>query len=356
MAFLTSGPLYEACRRDFGGAEWQPPRAVVDCASEQQLLGALEACGGDQPRTVRGAGFSCKGQSLCPGGVVLVQCGEPDWQLLDDDTVEVSTRTRWLDLERGLNARGKGMPVLSSNLSATVGGTLSTGGFGICSLRHGAQTDGVLALRAPGGEWFPRDHAWSLRALGGLGQAGPIERVRLHVQSLQPWIETDVRVHEDLRSLARARPWDAPGLDGFFARSQRGRTVSVGIQHVAEPGIPRATMFPLEPMGAPHPSLRHVWCDYGVPPESLEAFLAFVDGRRGDISMVYVLALAAAPPERASNEIRPLQGPGFGVGLFCTLAAVDEAAVSRARSLQAEALQLCRTLGGQPYLWGAHEL
>lgn len=211
-------------------------------------------------------------------------------------------------------------------------------------------------MRAAGGEWLPREAPWCLQALGGLGEAGPIERVRLAVVPLVEWVEADMRVHADLRSLAAAQPWQAVGLDAFFARSQRGHTVSVGLRRVANPGLPRGNFVPLEPMPAPHPALRHIWCDYGLPPHGLESFCELVDEFRAEVSIVYVLALASAPPARAANDIRPSGGPGFGVGLFFTLRANDREGIARAQSLQARALERCAELGGKPYLWGAHQL
>ena len=68
------------------------------------------------------------------------------------DSVEVDAGASWRTLLQATLSYGLAPPVLTKFLGLTVGGTLSIGGVGVASLRHGAQVDQTLALQVVTGE------------------------------------------------------------------------------------------------------------------------------------------------------------------------------------------------------------
>jgi FAD/FMN-containing dehydrogenase len=92
---------------------------------------------------------------------------------------------RWIDLIAKTIPLGLHPRVLTGFTGLSVGGTLSMGGIGAASFRHGAQVDNVLELEVVTGEGelrrcSPAEHAELFHAvLGGVGQYAIIVRARL---------------------------------------------------------------------------------------------------------------------------------------------------------------------------------
>ena len=181
----------EPYSRDFGNSRRETPLAVVipTCTEDIVKTFTLARNNGITIK-IRGAGHTNAGQTLCDGGIVLVNDGRRRLERRDkgivsgrDDTVDVPSYFSWLDVTTELRKQGRLFPVMPNYLNLSVGGTLSTGGYSYYSLRYGRQSDYVQKLRLlkPDGtlEWLAREDELFLYSLAGLGQVGLIDTVSL---------------------------------------------------------------------------------------------------------------------------------------------------------------------------------
>lgn len=138
-----------------------------------------------------GASWSLGGVTPVKGGVVmdLVKLKEIREMSIDESWVEVEAGIVWQDLMEQLLAQG--MTVLSyptSAPSSTVGGWISTGGYGIGSLKHGhiSEQVEVIEVVVPTGEVLSLSSdstdpkmAWFF---GTEGQLGVVTKARLRIR------------------------------------------------------------------------------------------------------------------------------------------------------------------------------
>lgn len=338
--------------RDFGGLRTVVPEAVVCVRSEEETSAVLRLLrGAGVPVTIRGSGFSANGRAL-GSGVVIVQDAAGADVIVREDEFEVSARTRWSALVEKLQPHFLMPPVLTYSLQTTVGGTLSAGGYGPASVRHGAQVDHVRRLRLilPDGEarWCePGDDLFRF-ALGGLGAIGAIERVVMTAVPYRPLL----RLEEGAWS-------DVDACDVFFADNGR-ITAGYDVSAADLFGGPSGETIPRSLLHAGVPprdgAFVHLWCDYFLPAAALGTFLDLPFDRRG-LDRVHVLAIA---PGRQPRAYAPLadytRERFFGVGVFYAVPREDAQAIASARAAQRALLAECLRLGGRPYLAGAHEI
>ncbi|MCI2416432.1 FAD-binding protein [Saccharopolyspora sp. K220] len=131
------------------------PRAVTRPSSVDELCAAAEyAEAQGLPHVVRGQGHSPAGSSQIPDGLVIDTNELRTVHDVDGDRITVDTGACWSDVLRASLAQGRTPPVLTDYLELSVGGTLSVGGIGGATHRHGLLTDNVLELqvRTPDGE------------------------------------------------------------------------------------------------------------------------------------------------------------------------------------------------------------
>ena len=371
--------------RDFGDVGRQTPSAAVRVQSEREMGTVLRLLRREGvPVSIRGSGFSCGGQTLA-AGVVIHNEDVADCALASADTVDVAGRTRWSALVAYLHAHRRAPPVLTYALHASIGGTLSAGGYGAASVAFGAQVDHVVRLRLilPDGEalWCSAyEHADLFRAaLGGMGRIGVIERAELRTIPLRPLVRRIVReyaepasLHDELLRIAVAD--ETP--DYFFAEHTRARNLSCSGTNAAagdlfapdasDGDIVGCEEFTASPAFAQHAAQgAHVWCDYFLGASALGPFLTVAGdvarsrGPAGGLDRIHILCIRE-PAVDGRRAFRPLpRGDGarfFGVGVFFDVAQSDRGALAAARSAQAALLDACVGLGGRPYLCGAHEL
>ncbi|QFG26050.1 FAD-binding protein [Actinomadura sp. WMMB 499] len=178
--------------RDFGGIVERAPARVVRPGSAAEVAGALREAAADGLDAVpRGRGHSTFGQSLTEGvsldmrglaGVHAVRTG-------DDGTVHavVGAGTTWREVLDATLPYGLAPPVLTDHLDVTVGGTLSAGGVGGTSHRHGPAAANVTSLEVvrPGlgtVECSPGVRPELFDAVrAGLGRHGVITRAALRL-------------------------------------------------------------------------------------------------------------------------------------------------------------------------------
>lgn len=376
-------------QRDFGGILSRRPRLIVRASCEEDVVHVLRvAQSANVSVRFRGAGHSCQGQSLLEGGILLVNIADHvDYEMLDEERVLVTTRSRWHYLEQELNQIGRSFPVLTDNPITTIGGTLSVGGYGPRSIAHGAQVMQVEQVRLilPSGQavWCSPERNQELFqfSLAGLGQVGLMERVVLRTVPRFPptiWYQEE---YPDLFGMAgalQALAGAGERPDAFMAYqiSGQGLYACYGFDQGRE--TPLATE--LQRRGVPVSqtpanlgyAYRQNWSedaycpavDYLVEPEQLPAFLTFLEDRlRSNHLAPYIHGLLILAVRRPEDRWLPFEASSFGanpikflVGFYPIIPAQDVVGLEKVQTLLRETLSICRQLGGRPYLYGWHDL
>lgn len=311
--------------------------------------------------------------------------------------LDVPARAHWRRVERAANRVGLTMPVLPDYLHLSVGGTLSVGGYGIDSIRHGGQVDHVerLEIITPGGERLrcsstERPDLFS-RALAGLGHAGVIERAVLRCVPHQPWTTFFTCRHASLAALVASCGWLVEAADGpalFKGVAARGRfttfygQVSPNVQaalRVPPPGgiaaeRPRRWISPryralralsVRAWVASFGRARRCWSDYVMTHAALEQFSQVVDELRardafgGCLASIYLLGIRRLPRAVALpfDPMTGLDAPvAFGIGLYSMVPAGRADLLAQVRAASRRCLEACLTLGGRPYRYGCHDV
>jgi FAD/FMN-containing dehydrogenase len=375
--------------RDFGGNVWQAPSLVVQTETTEQVLRVFDlASRHGIPVATRGAGHSSGGHTAAPGGIVLRHAPRSAELQLVDGVADVPAHHAWSRVESALRARGRDLMVATSSLDTTVAGTLSMGGFGVRSVRLGAQVDHVTALRLvlPDGRvlWCSATEEAELfrSALTGVGQVGLIERALMHTAVPREHLACAVVQHANFGELASCITWleasgtDAPDyfaalwkngvLESTFATAHFSHAEAAaalgrnwqnkgGIEHAIVPtrsfeAVER--QMPLDHFGR----CRNLWCDYAFDSVGFSRFCDFVDdelARDLPSHLAYVMSLAPRAGVSLALDMRPRSDTrSFSFGLFYSVPEGDAAGVARAAEAQRRALAVCSDLGGRPYLYG----
>jgi len=204
----TPDQFHPAQLTNFGNLYHWTPRFVVEPASARDVA-AVVAFAREHGLTisVRGSAHSQSRLAISNGGILLSMTSMR--RILPPDpsgrTVDVEGGVIWRDLVRALAPRHLVPPVLTNNLSVTVGGTLAIGGLGLTSFKYGTQGDNVqeLDVVTGTGEKITCDRKrnsdlfWG--SLAGLGQAGIITRARLDLRKAKPMTRTYYLLYDDLR-------------------------------------------------------------------------------------------------------------------------------------------------------------
>ncbi|CCH29311.1 FAD-binding protein [Actinosynnema sp. NPDC047251] len=132
---------------DFGRAVHHRPLAVLRPDSVDDIAAVQRYATTHQlPLVPRAEGHSTSGQAQASGGIVVDMTGLDTVHRIGSDHLVVDAGARWSEVLAATIPHGLTPPVLTDYLELSVGGTLSVGGIGGTSHRHGAQTDNVLAL------------------------------------------------------------------------------------------------------------------------------------------------------------------------------------------------------------------
>lgn len=173
---------------DFGGILARQPDAILRPTTEEELATSVRAARSrGLPVAARGYGHSTFGQAQADGGVVVDMSGLTRVREIEPGYAVVEAGASWRDVLRATLPHRLTPPVLPDYLDLSVGGTLSVGGLGGTSFRHGAVVDAVTELRVVTGAGRARgcrpdrdaDLFDGVRA--GLGQCGVISRARLRL-------------------------------------------------------------------------------------------------------------------------------------------------------------------------------
>ena len=206
-AVLTDDAARQAVATDFGRLITRTPQAVVRPASAEDVARVVKfAARNSLPISTRGAGHSQSGQSLSEQ-IVLDMTSLNKLAHLTEDAVTVQAGVTWRALVDHLAPQRLSPPVLTNNLDVTVGGTLSTGGLGVASWRHGTQADNTLALEVVTGTGeILRCSADENRELFdavrcGVGQFGVITQAVLKVRRHSPEFRSFYLLYDDLAAV-----------------------------------------------------------------------------------------------------------------------------------------------------------
>jgi FAD/FMN-containing dehydrogenase len=389
---------------DISGRAQKNPRVVVKTTCEADILHTLAIARAAQiPVSVRGGGFSFNGQTLNQDGILLVNyCDQPEFELKANGEVEVTGRTRWYELETALNREGRSVPVLTTFLGTTIGGTLSAGGYGPRSISSSAQVDHVTRLRLiqPDGTaiWCsPEENAELFRfSLAGQGQMGIIERAVLQTIPYKPVVAQYTYQHKTLAELVDSLEWLTADNDGQSQQtafpdsciavmpSQSRKILSIygyeyesqeaanaaslpeHFQHISPTStniIPTRANIPLniEQMRKQYSKTVNLWTDWVTPWIGLRALMALIETR----ALNKYLDLLAIHPIRiprikvklpfAAHHITD-ESIVFLVGLYYFVPPEDKAGIDHCMSILKMLQDLSIQLGGRPYLYGVHEL
>lgn len=208
-AVATDDAVRQAAATDFGRVVSRLPRVVVRPRSAEDVVRAVRfAAREGLSLSTRGAGHSQSGQSLS-SHIVLRTDSLTGIRHLDlhGCTVTSSSGTTWRSLLAETSPQRLSPPVLTNNLDVSVGGTLSTGGLGVASWRHGTQADHCLELEVVTGEGEIVRCSAEVNAdlfdaaRGGLGQFGIITEAKLRLRRHQPRVRTFLLLYDDLTYL-----------------------------------------------------------------------------------------------------------------------------------------------------------
>ncbi|MFI5534091.1 FAD-binding protein [Kitasatospora sp. NPDC051853] len=366
----------------------QTVRRVGEDGTAEEIMRQATASGQDV--AVRGNGRSCNTQTLTTGtlldnrrhGTAPRFVDSPDGEHL----VEVPTGTTWLELETWLAGHGRAVPVLPSYLDLTVGGTLSIGGFGLGSLRHGLQIDQVERIELVDGDGrtrrcSPRENAELFRyALGGVGQVGHITTAVLRTVARTAVTRVTRVDHTGLADLVAHLPRVAadPRAEGYFGMYDRAAwysqiSLAPGADEtgLATPVLPvpdytgllhqevAGHLAPL--LGAP--THANLWADYVLDEAGLPAFTAALEQLIAEppltasLISLYFLVVQRPAPATPFAFAPVLDAPvQYGIGVFASAPVADEELVAGTRRAQRRLLEVCAEAGGRPYLYGAHAL
>ena len=233
---LDSSEVEPERTTNFGHVFTARPGAVLEPAHAEDVAGAIRFARNEGiPVSVRGAAHSQSQIAISNGGLLIDMrsMGRIGPVARGASSVEVEGGAVWRDVVRATLQSGLAPPVLTNNLSVTVGGTLSTAGVGVASHRYGTQGDqveeltvvlGTGEIRTCGPERDP-DLFWAV--IAGLGQVGVIASARLKLRSVRPMTRTyyllydDVhRFMEDTKTAMDSERWDH--LESWASPSPQG--------------------------------------------------------------------------------------------------------------------------------------
>lgn len=197
----------DAASTDFGRIVVRRPHAVARPTSTEQVAQLVRfAARNSIPLSTRGGGHSQSGQSL--SNHLLVDMTSLNQILhVAEDAVRVQAGVKWRTVVEQLAAQQLVPPVLTNNLDVTVGGTLSTGGLGVASWRHGTQADNCLEIEVVTGTGeVVRCSAEQNRELFdavrcGCGQFGIITEAVLILRRYRPRFRSFYLLYDEVRNL-----------------------------------------------------------------------------------------------------------------------------------------------------------
>ncbi len=181
---------------DFGHIVTSRPMSVLTPRSPAEIQDILALAGPrGLPVSARGGGYALYGQGQVDGGCVIDMGALNEVRCLPGERVLVAgAGALWSDVVRAALAEGLTPPVLPDHLGGSVGGVLTTGGFGGSSHRYGLVADQVRELDVVTGTGeavtcsHDRNRGLFHAVLAGLGQCALIVRATLRLVPAPPLV------------------------------------------------------------------------------------------------------------------------------------------------------------------------
>jgi FAD/FMN-containing dehydrogenase len=206
---LTDEESRERVSTDFGRLIVRKPAAVVRPSSAGDVAATIKFAGANSLGvSTRGGGHSQSGQSLSEH-IVLDMTSLGEIRGLDEEAGMALCQggLKWRSLVEQLASYQLSPPVLTNNLDVTIGGTLSTGGLGVASWRHGTQADNCLELEVVTGtgdivRCSPDQNQDLFDAVrAGMGQFGVITEAKLRLRRHKPKYRSYYLLYDNLNFL-----------------------------------------------------------------------------------------------------------------------------------------------------------
>ncbi|WP_151476407.1 FAD-binding protein [Streptomyces albicerus] len=205
----TDEASLSAAADDFGHIVHRRPAAVLRPGSVADVVAMVRFCNKHGiPVAPRGQGHGTNGQAQAEGGLVIETAPLAAVQPVGpgSKTVTVGAGAKWSDVAKASLAHGLTPPVFTDYLELSVGGTLSVGGLGGQTHRHGAQVDNVLELEVVTGagellRCSPDRHRDLFHAvLAGLGQCAVIVGATVRLVRAPVTVRHYLLPYDDLRT------------------------------------------------------------------------------------------------------------------------------------------------------------
>ena len=290
--------------RDFGGMIERTPQAVARPKSADEISRIVRwAATEGLPLSVRGGGHSQGGQSLTDRGLAVDTVWLNRFERVGPDLVRAQGGTRWGALVDGLRGSRKLPRVLVDTAEVSVGGTLSAGGFGTTSHRHGVQVGQVEEIEVVTGTGDRVRCSSSRNAdlfnavRGGQGQFGIItdawirlRRAGKRIRQYQLRYTDFARFASDLERVLDEERFDhlraetrihdrdivmSAGVEYEEDHDEAGALGGLGYAEIATVNdtaeVGRAGMYPRWAFSR---RMHHPWRDWFMPWETLRTVLA----------------------------------------------------------------------------------
>ncbi|HXU83024.1 MAG TPA: FAD-binding protein [Polyangia bacterium] len=183
---LTDAATLNAFGDDFGHLVHELPIAVLEPGSVEDVVRAVKFCRQhDIPVAMRGQGHSTFGQAQAGAGLVVDSSSLDAIEEVGPGHATVQAGIIWRNFLKQVEPTGQRPPVITGYTGLSVGGTISMGGIGPASFRHGAIVHNVIELEVVTGEGVLRtcspshNSALFAAAVGGVGQFGVIVRAKI---------------------------------------------------------------------------------------------------------------------------------------------------------------------------------
>jgi cytokinin dehydrogenase len=208
---LTAPADRAAAADDWGHIVHDTPLAVLVPASIDDVIKAVKFCNKHcikiGPMSMVGNSHSTQGQSQAACGLVIDMAGLSEIHQINAHDAVVDPGVRWIELLQQTLPLGKSPPVLTDHIDLSVGGTISVGGIGGQTPRHGLQTDNVVELWIVTGTGQLRQCSATQHtalfnaARGGLGQFGIIVKARVKLIAVPSQARRYTAVYADVEAL-----------------------------------------------------------------------------------------------------------------------------------------------------------
>ncbi|HEY9377978.1 MAG TPA: FAD-binding protein [Jiangellaceae bacterium] len=202
---LTDPASLQQAANDFGHIVHRTSRAVLRPGSVDDIVTMVRFCNRHLiPVAARGQGHSTFGQPQVEDGLVIDMGPLSTVHHVGADRAVVDAGTVWSEVLTAALEEGKAPPVMTDFLELSVGGTLTVGGIGGTTFRHGFQVDNVLSLEVVTGEGrlvtcSPRRNRDLFEAvLAGLGQCALIVRATVRMVRATELVRVYLLTYSDL--------------------------------------------------------------------------------------------------------------------------------------------------------------